>query len=171
MSCQACSTRMSEVPRAGRLNTLRQLLDEARYVSQAELIDALSREGITVSQGTLSRDLLELGAVRQRSAQGALVYASAAGDRSGAALEKLAQLCSELLQSIRHANTQILIKTPPGAAQYLAAYVDAASLDGVLGSIAGDDTVLVIATGERDARRVVATISEMTKTGKPVKGA
>ncbi|NHB85836.1 hypothetical protein G7085_18140 [Tessaracoccus sp. HDW20] len=66
---------MSSVPRVGRLATLRQLLGEARYTSQAELMEALADHGITVSQPTLSKDLLELGAVRQRAIGGALVYA------------------------------------------------------------------------------------------------
>ena len=132
---------MSEVTRAGRLATLRQLLGEARYGSQGELIDALAEQGIAVSQPTLSKDLLELGAIRQRSTSGTLVYASAQDTVEGAAVEKLAKLCSELLQSIRHAGTQILVNTPPGAAQYFASYLDLAALRGVLGTIAGDDTV------------------------------
>lgn len=155
--------------RAGRLATLRQLLAEARYTSQAELVDALAGHGITVSQPTLSKDLLELGAVRQRSVGGALVYAPAGEEGGEAALEKLARLCAELLQSIRHAGTQILVKTPPGAAQYFASYLDLAGLAGVLGTIAGDDTVLVIATDIEAANRTVALISEMTRTGQPAK--
>ena len=152
---------MPKPTRAGRLAALRQLLAEARYTSQGELIDALAEQGIAVSQPTLSKDLLELAAVRQRAVGGALVYASA--------LEKLARLCAELLQSIRHAGTQILIKTPPGAAQYFASYLDLAGLPGVLGTIAGDDTVLVIATDNDAANRTVGTISEMTRTGQPAK--
>lgn len=160
---------MSEVTRAGRLATLRQLLLEARFGSQGELIDALADQGIVVSQPTLSKDLLELGAVRQRSTSGTLVYAAAQDDSEGAAVEKLARLCSELLQSIRHAGTQILVKTPPGAAQYFASYLDLAALRGVLGTIAGDDTVLVIAIDPDSAERLVGAISEMTKTGRPAK--
>lgn len=147
--------------------TLRQLLGEARYTSQAELMEALAAHGIAVSQPTLSKDLLELGAVRQRAIGGALVYAAAAEAGEEAATEKLAKLCAELLQSIRHAGTQILVKTPPGAAQYFASYLDLAGLPGVLGTIAGDDTVLVIATDIDAASRTVGRISEMTKTGKP----
>ncbi len=147
--------------------TLRQLLGEARYTSQAELMEALAEHGIAVSQPTLSKDLLELGAVRQRAIGGALVYAAAAEAGEEAATEKLAKLCAELLQSIRHAGTQILVKTPPGAAQYFASYLDLAGLPGVLGTIAGDDTVLVIATDIDAASRTVGRISEMTKTGKP----
>ena len=160
---------MSEVSWAGRHATLRRLLVYARFASQAELIEALAGEGITVSQPTLSKDLLELGAVRERSADGVLVYAAPQGDAGGAALDKLARLCSELLQSIRHAGTQILVRTPPGAAQYFASYLDLASLRGVLGTIAGDDTVLVIAIDEQSAESLVGAISEMTKTGRPAK--
>ncbi|MDO5677924.1 MAG: arginine repressor [Propionibacteriaceae bacterium] len=160
---------MPKLTRAGRLATLRQLLAEARYTSQAELVDALGEQGIVVSQPTLSKDLLELGAVRQRAVGGALVYAPASEEGEEAALEKLARLCAELLQSIRHAGTQILVKTPPGAAQYFASYLDLAGLPGVLGTIAGDDTVLVIATDNEAANRTVGTISEMTRTGKPAK--
>lgn len=158
---------MASASRAGRLATLRQMLGEARYTSQAELMEALAESGITVSQPTLSKDLLELGAVRQRAIGGALVYAPAADHGEEAATEKLARLCAELLQSIRHAGTQILVRTPPGAAQYFASYLDLAGLPGVLGTIAGDDTVLVIATDNDAANRTVGRISEMTKTGKP----
>jgi transcriptional regulator of arginine metabolism len=148
---------MANPTRAERLATLRQLLLEARYTSQGELSDALAAHGIVVSQPTLSKDLLELGAVRQRAVGGALVYAAPGDDTEGAAL----------LQSIRHAGTQILVKTPPGAAQYFASYLDLAALPGVLGTIAGDDTVLVIATDDDSAERVVWVISEMTRTGRP----
>lgn len=158
---------MANPTRAGRLATLRQLLAEARYTSQAELADALAAQGIVVSQPTLSKDLLELGAVRQRAVGGALVYAAPGADGEEAALDKLARLCAELLQSIRYAGTQILVKTPPGAAQYFASYLDLAGLPGVLGTIAGDDTVLVIATDAEAATQTVGRISEMTRTGRP----
>ena len=158
---------MANPTRAERLATLRQLLLEARYTSQGELSDALAAHGIVVSQPTLSKDLVELGAVRRRGADGALVYAAAGEDGEAAALEKLARLCAELLQSIRFAGTQILLKTPPGAAQYFASYLDLAGVPGVLGTIAGDDTVLVIATDADAAEQVVGRISEMTRTGQP----
>lgn len=160
---------MSEVPRAGRLATLRQLLAEARYTSQAELIVELAAQGITVSQGTLSRDLDELGAVRQRSAEGILVYAAAQEEPGKVALAKLASLSPELLISLRQANNQIVIKTPAGAAQYFASYLDSAALPTVLGTIAGDDTVLVIVVDEASAKSLADEIAEMTKTGKPSK--
>ena len=64
----------------------------------------------------------------------------------------------------------IVLKVPPGAAQYFAASLDAAALAGVMGTIAGDDTLLVIATDEAAADEVVLRISEMTKSGRPGRG-
>lgn len=156
---------MSEVSRAGRQATLRQLLDEARYTSQAELSDALATHGITVSQSTLSKDLVTLGAARQRSADGSLVYVLQSHDH--AAAEKLARLCGELLQSLRVAMNQIVLRTPPGAAQYFGSALDAGAIDGVVGTIAGDDTVLVITSDAQAAEAVAAELTTMTRTGRP----
>lgn len=159
---------MSEVARSARLSLLRHLLEEARYGSQQELSAALEADGVTVSQSTLSKDLVTLGAVKRRADDGSLVYTPAPdGEAASAAVEKLARLCSELLQSLQSAGNQIVLRTPPGAAQFLAASLDAARLAGVMGTIAGDDTVLVIATDEEAASRIVAVVSDMTRTGKP----
>ena len=120
-----------------------------------------------MSQSTLSKDLLALGAIKRRSSAGALVYALAEdGDFRAAALEKLAKMCSELLLSMQDSGNQIVIKTPPGAAQYFGACLDAARLDGVMGSIAGDDTILVIATDSDSAQTVIAQLTTMTRTGR-----
>ena len=121
--------------------------------SQAELADLLAETGVHVTQGTLSRDLVELDAVRVRSQSGALVYAvpSEGGDRrpaapgeSAASAQRLSRLCAELLVSAEASANLVVLRTPPGAAQFFASAVDKAELDTVLGTIAGDDTVLVI---------------------------
>lgn len=156
---------MAEVPRSGRLATLRQLLAEGRYASQAELSEALAGHGISVSQSTLSKDLVTLAAIRQRTADGSLVYALSPEEHEDAVVQRLAQLCSELLQSVRHAGNQIVVRVPPGAAQYFASYLDRAELTGVMGTIAGDDTVLVIVTDEETASAVVECLTEMTRSG------
>ena len=121
--------------------------------SQTELADLLGDHGVRVTQATLSRDLVELDAVKVRSADGALVYAVPAegGDRtpvpageSGAAEARLARLLSELMVSADASANLALLRTPPGAAQFLASAFDKAAVTGVLGTVAGDDTVLVI---------------------------
>ena len=142
--------------------------------SQGELATMLAEQGVSVTQATLSRDLLELDAVKIRTASGALVYAVPAegGDRRPAApgetaagQARLARLCAELLVSAEASANLVVLRTPPGAAQYLASAFDKAELHEVLGTIAGDDTVLVIgrdpAGGDDLARRFLrlATIA------------
>lgn len=156
-----------QVPRPARLSLLRGLLVDARFTSQQELADALAAQGVVVSQSTLSKDLVELGAMRRRTDGGELVYALGDDEPQAVATERLARLCAEMLQSIRAAGNQLVLRTPPGAAQYLAAAMDAARLPGVIGTIAGDDTILVIAADPIEAERVSGGLSEMTRTGRP----
>lgn len=159
---------MTEVRRSARLALLRVLLAEGEYASQQELSAALAERGVAVSQPTLSKDLVALSAMRRRAADGSLVYAVGAPQESGgAAADRLARLCLEVLRSIQHAGNQVVVKTPPGAAQYLAAHVDEARLPGVMGTIAGDDTVLIIATSAEAAGGLAERIECMTRSGKP----
>jgi transcriptional regulator of arginine metabolism len=137
--------------------------------SQAELADLLAARGVQVTQATLSRDLVELDAVKVRGAGGTLVYAVPAegGDRravapgeSLAARHRLARLCQELLVSAEASANLVVLRTPPGAAQFLASAFDKAEFPDILGTIAGDDTVLVIGRdplgGDDLARRFLA---------------
>ncbi len=137
--------------------------------SQGELRELLVSEGVDVTQATLSRDLVELDAVKVRAAGGALVYAVPAegGDRrptapaeTAAGRQRLARLCSELLVSAEASANLVILRTPPGAAQFLASAFDKSEMPDVLGTIAGDDTVLVIGRkpdgGDELARRFLA---------------
>jgi transcriptional regulator of arginine metabolism len=129
-----------------------ELLGRQPVRSQTELADLLAASGLVVGQATLSRDLVELGAVKVRDAAGQLVYAvpGEGGDRTprageAAAFEaRLARVASELLVSAEGSANLVMLRTPPGAAQYLASAIDHAGLDDVLGTIAGDDTVMVV---------------------------
>jgi len=121
--------------------------------SQSELADLLAGHGVQVTQATLSRDLVELDAVKVRAGAGALVYAipGEGGDRravapgaSASARLRLARLCAELLVSADSSANLVVLRTPPGAAQFLASAFDKAEFPDILGTIAGDDTVLVI---------------------------
>lgn len=139
------------------------LLGSARVRSQTQLADLLAADGVAVTQATLSRDLVELGAVKVRDAHG-LVYAvpGEGGDRTprpAVAADvhdaRLARLCAELLVTAEASANLVVLRTPPGAAQFLASAVDHASLPSLLGTIAGDDTVLVISR-EPDGGAAVA---------------
>jgi transcriptional regulator of arginine metabolism len=121
--------------------------------SQVELAQLLAADGLVVTQATLSRDLVELNAVKVRHTEGGLVYAvpGEGGDRTpqagletGMLLTRLARLCEELLVTAEASANLVMLHTPPGAAQFLASAIDHSVLPDVLGTIAGDDTVLVV---------------------------
>jgi transcriptional regulator of arginine metabolism len=145
------------------------LLGHHQVRSQTELAELLGQDGVVVTQATLSRDLVELDAVKVRTASGALVYAVPAegGDRrpaapgeTAAAATRLARLCGELLVSADASANLVVLRTPPGAAQFLASAFDKAEFPEILGTIAGDDTVLVIGRdpsgGDALARRFLS---------------
>lgn len=129
------------------------MLEQHSVRSQAELAELLAVEEIQVTQGTLSRDLVEIGALRVRGGEGHLVYAVPAegGDRTPQVGEfasfenRLAKVCGEVLVSAEASANLVVLRTPPGAAQYFASAIDRVAWDAVLGTIAGDDTILVIA--------------------------
>ncbi|HEX2858097.1 MAG TPA: arginine repressor [Propionibacteriaceae bacterium] len=133
--------------RAARQARIAALIESREVASQAELADLLAQDGLSVSQGTLSRDLLDLGAVRVRGSDGRLVYATAAGVGSDEAADqaRLARLCAEVLLGADSSGNLAVLRTPPGAAQYFASAIDRARPESVVGTIAGDDTILVIA--------------------------
>jgi transcriptional regulator of arginine metabolism len=133
--------------------------------SQAELAALLAAEGVQVTQATLSRDLVELGAVRVRGGDGALVYAipSEGGERvprSGVAQEildaRLTKLCADLLVTAEASGNLVVLRTPPGAANFLALAIDHSVMPSVLGTIAGDDTVLLVTRDPQGGTEVAA---------------
>ena len=138
--------------KTARQQRIIELIGRQPVRSQTELAELLAGAGLVVGQATLSRDLVEIGAVKVRDSAGQLVYAvpGEGGDRSprageAAAFEaRLSRLASELLVSAEASANLVLLRTPPGAAQYFASAIDHAALDEVLGTIAGDDTVLVV---------------------------
>lgn len=122
--------------------------------SQGQLLDLLAEDGISVTQATLSRDLVDLGAVKVRRGR-QLVYAvpGEGGDTTPRPAQdaaevstRLVRLLQELLVSARAVGNQVVLRTPPGAAQFLAAAIDRNDDPEILGTIAGDDTILVIAS-------------------------
>lgn len=135
------------VTKSARQSRIAELIEREAIRSQTELASRLVADGIAVSQGTLSKDLLELGAVRVRTATGELAYALLAGEYgagSPAAEARLARLCGELLLSAEGSANLTVLRTPPGAAQFLASAIDKVGWDALLGTIAGDDTVVLV---------------------------
>lgn len=133
--------------KVARLALIVELLETHQVKSQPELRDLLSSHGVEVTQATMSRDLLELGAVRLRDADGHLVYVidqGAEGSDERAASARLGRVIEELVVGVEASANLVVVRTPPGAAQFLASSIDHGGLPGVIGSVAGDDTVLLI---------------------------
>jgi transcriptional regulator of arginine metabolism len=119
--------------------------------SQTELSALLGAAGLQTTQATLSRDLEELGAVKVRGTDGSapsyVVPEDGAGPLRSAeqAPDRLRRLLRELLTHAEASGNLVVVRTPPGAAQFLASAMDRSGLPDILGTIAGDDTILVIA--------------------------
>ena len=164
--------------KTARQARIRALLTGLSVRSQAELAALLADDGVQVNQATLSRDLVELGAVRMRGKDGVLVYAvpSEGGGRtpqSGISPEvldaRLARLCGELLVTAEASGNIVVLRTPPGAANFLALAIDHSIMPSILGTLAGDDTVLLV-TREPDggaelAARFLSIADEATASG------
>jgi transcriptional regulator of arginine metabolism len=139
--------------------------------SHAELAELLAADGVHVTQTTLSRDLDELGAIKLRTPDGGLPAYVVPEDGApwtarraeDAPPQRLARLVGELLTSAEASANLVVLRTPPGAAQFLASAIDRAGLPDVLGTIAGDDTILVVArqpSGGRALARRLLTLAD-----------
>ncbi len=154
------------------------MLSTQQVRSQTELADLLASDGIQVNQGTLSRDLVEVGAVRVRSSDGHLIYAvpGEGGDRTPQVGEfatfegRLARLCGEVLVSAEASANLVVLRTPPGAAQYFASAIDRVGWDAILGTIAGDDTIVLVSRDAQGGPEIAERFLRMSRTGKPASG-
>jgi transcriptional regulator of arginine metabolism len=146
--------------RAARQARISELIRDRAVHSQTELLGLLEADGIATTQATLSRDLDELGALKVR---GAYVIpddgSPVRGVEGGTA--RLARLLGEVLTSADASGNLAVLRTPPGAAQYLASALDRAALDYVVGTIAGDDTLMVVAREPVTGAQLVARLREL----------
>ena len=147
-----------------RRSLIAKLIRQGGVESQSHLVKLLAREGVKVTQATASRDLEELGASRARDASGEFQYVIA--DESTSKTTSAANL----IMSVTASGNLAVVRTPPGGAQLLASAIDRNSLNGALksaiGTIAGDDTVLVVsksANGGADLAKSISTFASGVK--------
>ncbi len=147
--------------RSRRLAFLAQLLSGRRFSNQEELAKALARSGVTVTQATLSRDLRSLGVAKRPHANGKPAY-----ELPGPALETLDRErrlldLKAFVNQVKTAQNLVVVRTPPGHANGVARAIDLAEFEGAVGSVAGDDTVLVIMEDAAGARRLKRELDNM----------
>ena len=149
--------------KTARLGRITALIAERAVRSQTELAALLAEDGIETTQATLSRDLEELGAVKLRGVDGGVgsyVIPEDGHPRPMAGgTERLARLLAELLLGYDASGNLAVLRTPPGAAQFLASAIDRAAPEGIVGTIAGDDTLLVVAREGRTGAQVGAQLA------------
>jgi transcriptional regulator of arginine metabolism len=118
------------------------LIQAGKIHSQSDLVVELKKSGYRVTQATASRDLEEIGAVRARAKNGDSIYQIS--DTSDDALSRINPVPSKLILSVDHSANLAVIHTPPGGAAFVASSLDHANLTGVIGTIAGDDTIILV---------------------------
>ena len=143
-----------------RQGQILKLLNTEHVTSQDELRRQLGHLGVRVTQATLSRDLRELRLVKTAEGYRSLPEAAAGEEEASAAV---ARAVKEFLLDIRPAQNLLVLKTPPGSAQPLAAAIDAEHWKEVSGTLAGDDTVLIIAPTRGACRNVRRRLEELLR--------
>ena len=147
---------MSKYSVKDRRRILSDILREGASGNQAGLLQALRRRGVRTFQSTLSRDLREIGAVRVRKPSGGFRYeVPPAGGAPAAPREKLRALVRSHVSSVKGTGALVLVRTSPGNAAGIAVLIDALDHPHILGTVAGDDTVLVVADGEGHGRALL----------------
>jgi transcriptional regulator of arginine metabolism len=151
--------------KAARHRRIVELLDRVPVGSQAALAELLAADGFAVTQATLSRDLDELGAVKVTTQHGDQVYAVPAegGDTRAHApdtesVARLAKVAQDVLVGVDSSANIVVLRTPPGGAQYLASVIDRSDWPDVIGTVAGDDTVILITREASGGAAVAAAI-------------
>jgi transcriptional regulator of arginine metabolism len=154
------------LPRSRRLTLLTQMLGDQRFSSQEEIAAALGRSGVEVTQATLSRDLRSLGVAKRSDAAGVSWYelpspASETLDRNRQMLD-----LKVFVNEVRLAQNLAVVRTPPGHASAVARAIDMLAFKGLVGSVAGDDTVLCIFANGTTAKRFQRHLDQLSgRTG------
>ena len=142
-----------------RQHRIAKLLAEQAVTSQSHLVELLAAEGVPATQATVSRDLEDLGAIKVRVAGGDTVYAIPELPAEQRAPEDhLRRVFSDWVVEVNHSGNLVVLRTPPGSAHVVGSALDRTGLPDVLGTVAGDDTVLLViaetSTGQSVAHRI-----------------
>ncbi|GMQ93420.1 MAG: arginine repressor [Acidimicrobiia bacterium] len=142
-----------------RRREIRSLLTTGRVRSQRALQVELVQMGFDVTQATISRDLAAIGARRVKENGGYRYRLVRNRNADTAAADALHEAVDEFVETLVSSGNLIVMKVPPGAAQFVASRIDAAPVEGVLGTIAGDDTILVVADEQIDTTEIARSLS------------
>lgn len=138
-----------------RQHRISQLLESEAVTNQAQLVGLLAAAGVEATQATVSRDLEDMGAVKVRTGGGDAVYAVPELPRDRVAPgDHLRRVLGEWVVEVAASANLVVVRTPPGSAHVVASALDRATVEGIVGTVAGDDTLLVVCTADAAGRRV-----------------
>jgi transcriptional regulator of arginine metabolism len=141
------------------------LLETHAVSNQAQLVGLLAEEGVEATQTTVSRDLEEIGAIKVRVPRGETVYAlPELPVRQVAPEDHLRRVLGEWVVEVAHSANLVVLRTPPGCAHVVGSALDRSGIDDVIGTVAGDDTVLVIAAEEVGGAVVASRLADLAGT-------
>ena len=145
--------------KAQRQHRITRLLEDVAVYSQVQLVDLLADEGISATQATVSRDLDDLGAVKVRLPGGESVYAIPEHPADRAVPEEhLRRVMGEWVVDVVPSGNIVVLRTPPGAAHVVASALDRTGPSGVVGTVAGDDTLFVVVASDTTGTKVAGSL-------------
>jgi transcriptional regulator of arginine metabolism len=145
-----------------RQHRIARLLEQHSVTSQGHLIELLADDGVIATQATVSRDLEELSAIKVRAAGGESVYAIPELPKEQRTPEDhLRRVLGDWVVEVAHSHNLVVLRTPPGSAHVVGSAIDRAGISGVLGTVAGDDTILVVVAERTSGARMANHLSEL----------
>lgn len=161
----------ARVSKAQRQHKLTRLLETHAVGSQEQLVNLLAAEGIEATQTTVSRDLEELGAVKVRVPGGDTVYAvPELPSQQVTPEDHLKRVLGEWVVEVAHSANLVVLRTPPGSAHVVGSALDRSGYGGVVGTVAGDDTVLVVAAEDTGGATLAGRLADLAGVGRPGNG-
>jgi transcriptional regulator of arginine metabolism len=155
------------VPKPERQRLLVGLLHDHDLGSQEQVREMLRRHGVDTTQATVSRDLDDLGAVKVRGPDGGLVYRLSSDPGPATARDRLQAVLRQFVTGVAASGNLAVLRTPPAGAGPVASAIDLAELPGVLATVAGDDTVVVVAADGVPGRALADRFEDLARPTRP----
>lgn len=162
MSTKAADNGAQRLAKQQRQHRISGLLERNAVTSQGQLVQLLTDDGVMATQATVSRDLEELGAIKVRAAGGDSVYAIPDLPKEQRTPEDhLRRVLGDWVVDVDHSHNLVVLRTPPGSAHVVASAIDRAGLPAILGTVAGDDTILVVVAERSSGTKVARELSKL----------
>jgi transcriptional regulator of arginine metabolism len=148
--------------KAQRQHLIAKLIEQNAVQNQAQMVELLASEGVIATQATVSRDLDDLGAIKVRVPGGEAAYAIPALPKEQRAPEDhLRRVFGDWVVEVSHSANLVVLRTPPGSAHVVGSALDRAGLNEVIGTVAGDDTLIVVVAEDCSGAEVAASLSDL----------